>query len=246
MKYRLFNIDNEWNMIHYPERPNGFGILLIGNQEHFVHKNGSFWTENTGRMRILEILSEAGYTIFYSNLYGRNWGSRRAVQLAKRLYEYVKRNEILNEKIHLISEGMGALVALELMRELPSNLRSVFFINPCFSLKSKLSEEKELKFFYKRFLYEISKAYQIPEHECENIIMEREEYSLSNCPIPFKIIHVLENGQKDLKMSKQYKQIIHHRDNEERPLIIRMLVPERRGEIATQAIVFFNQHEKQL
>jgi hypothetical protein len=246
MKYRIFKIDNEWNIIHYPERPNGFGILLIGNQEHYVDEKGSFWTENVGRNRIIEILSDAGYTIFYSNLYGRNWGSKRAVELAKRLYEYVKRNEILNENIHLIAEGMGALVAVELVKEMSAKIRSVFFINPCFSLKTKLLEEKEHKFFYKRFIYEVSTAHQINEEECELFIMNRHEYSMNESSVPFKIIHVLENGQKDLKMSKQYKQIVHHRDKEEKPLIIRMLVPERRGEIATQAIVFFKQYEKVL
>ena len=69
-----------------------------------------------GKNLQIQSLLKEGYTVFYSNLYGKNWGSEKAVKLAKRLYEHIIRSEIMNDKIHIIAEGMGALVALKLLQ----------------------------------------------------------------------------------------------------------------------------------
>ncbi len=39
MENRNFQLDTEWNIIHYPERPTGFGILIIGDERHYVDEN---------------------------------------------------------------------------------------------------------------------------------------------------------------------------------------------------------------
>ena len=49
MESRNFRLDTEWNIIHYPEKPQGFGILVIGDERHFVDQNSSFWLQNEGK-----------------------------------------------------------------------------------------------------------------------------------------------------------------------------------------------------
>lgn len=43
-------------------------------------------------------------------------GAEKAVTYAKQLIHSVLKQEILNPKIHILAEGMGALVADELLR----------------------------------------------------------------------------------------------------------------------------------
>ena len=160
MEIRNFQLDTEWNIIHYPEQPQGFGILIIGDERHFVDESTSFWLQNEGKKSQLEKLQKSGYMIFYSNLFGKNWGCKKAVMLAKQLYEHVIRAEIMNEKIHVIAEGMGALVALKLFNEMGTSIRSIIFINPILSLKDHLALEKDHKFFYKKLVNELAFSYE--------------------------------------------------------------------------------------
>lgn len=76
----------------------------------------AFWLQHYGRNQLLNMLREEGYTIFNSNLYGRHWGAEKAVTYAKQLIHFVLKQEILNQKIHILADGMGALVADELLR----------------------------------------------------------------------------------------------------------------------------------
>ncbi len=62
---------------------------------------------------------------------GRHWGNDQSVRLAKRLYDVVLRKETLNAKMHIMADGMGALVALEMMNKYPECIRSVIMLNPC-------------------------------------------------------------------------------------------------------------------
>lgn len=149
MENRNFQMDTQWNIIHYPGKPTGFGILIIGDERHFVDESKCFWTQNEGKLAIINQLKESGYTIFSSNLYGRNWGSDQAVDLAQRLYQQVIRSEILNNKVHLIAEGMGALVAVKLMEKMKGQLRSVVLLNPILSLKNILNLKRNISFFTK-------------------------------------------------------------------------------------------------
>ncbi len=83
---------------------------------------------------------------FYSHLYGANWGSPKAVKLAKQLIYYVLKTEILNERIYVFAEGMGALVALQLMNDLRDQIRAVALLNPCLHLQAQLQHEKSINF----------------------------------------------------------------------------------------------------
>ncbi|HJV31499.1 MAG TPA: hydrolase, partial [Bacillales bacterium] len=195
MENRNFQLGNEWNIIYYPEKPTGFGILIIGDERHFVDESKSFWQQNEGKLSIIKVLKESGYTIFSSNLYGKNWGSEKAVELAERLYQHVIRNEIINGKIHIIAEGMGALVAIKLIEKLKGQLRSIIFLDPILSLKQHLLQEKENKFFYKKLKRELESAYQMDfkKLEVEYLLMENPLPNDHN--IPLKIIHILSGGR---------------------------------------------------
>jgi hypothetical protein len=237
MENRNFQMDTQWNIIHYPEKPTGFGILIIGDERHFVEDNKSFWTQNEGRLAIVNQLKEKGYTIFSSNLYGRNWGSDSAVKLAQSLYQHVMRCEILNSKIHIIAEGMGALVAVRLMEKMNGQIRSVILLNPILSLKHHLEQEKEHKFFYKKVMRELEAAYLRDQKELENDIFSRDDYINLEFGFPVKIIHVLSGG-KSYNQSKVYQQIIPN--SEINPTYI---LPEKKLQLGQIMFNFLNRHE---
>ena len=238
MENRNFQMDTEWNTIHYPDKPTGFGILVIGDERHFVDENKCFWTQNEGKLSIINQLRNSGYTIFSSNLYGRNWGSENAVELAQRLYQHVIRCEILNHKIHILAEGMGALVALRLMGKMKEQIRSVVLLNPILSLKFHLNLEKEHKFFYKKLLRELSAAYQIDQKIFENDnLSNMVELIKLDGDIPIKIIHVLSGG-KSHNQTKQYQKII-----SEQEISPHYILPEKKQQLGTIFIKFFNKNE---
>ncbi len=89
---RFFQFGSELNVIHLPYRPNGFCIFILGDRTHFVSRDSSFWLEHEGRNQLLHVL-DRGYTIFNSNLYGRHWGSEKAVLYARQLMHYVLKQE---------------------------------------------------------------------------------------------------------------------------------------------------------
>lgn len=160
---RFFQIETEWNVIHLPFKPNGFGILIIGDRSDFVDENSSFWHQHYGRNQLISDLMKQGYTLFHSNLYGNHWGSPYSVTMAKQLYHLVMKKEILNQRIHLLLDGMGGLTGLQLMQQIPEKIRSVAMMNPCLDLQAHLENEKEHKFFYKRLIKEISLAYGVDQ-----------------------------------------------------------------------------------
>jgi hypothetical protein len=245
MESRNFQLDTEWNIIHYPEQPQGFGILIIGDERHFVEQKTSFWLQNEGKNLQVQTLLKEGYTIFYSNLYGKNWGSETAVKLAKRLYEHMRRTEIMNDKIHIIAEGMGALVALKLLHNMNESIRSIVLINPILSLQHHLELEKDRKFFYKRLVKELASAY---EKEGEQLILEIKNVdapTLLSSTVPIKIIHVLADSRA-YKQSDLLNKLSAIWENEKEAISVCYVVPEKRQQISNQIIRFFKSNEEWL
>jgi len=240
MENRNFQMDTQWNIIHYPEKPTGFGILIIGDERHFVDESKCFWTQNEGKQAIINELKDAGYTIFSSNLYGRNWGSENAVELAQRLYQHVIRSEILNNKIHVLAEGMGALVAVKLLEKMKGSIRSVVLLNPILSLKHHLEQEKEHKFFYKKLMRELIAAHQLDQSTLENEIFNMEEMVHLDFDCPIRIIQVLAGG-RSYTQSKLYQKILNTPKID--PTFI---LPEKKPQRETMVIKFFNSHESVL
>ncbi|MEH7110415.1 hydrolase [Bacillus sp. JJ1764] len=237
MESRSFQIDTEWNIVYYPEKPTGFGVLIIGDERHFVEENKCFWTQNEGKLAIVDKLKEQGYTIFSSNLYGRNWGSENAVELAQRLYQYVIRHEIINHKIHILAEGMGSLVAVKLMEKMKEQIRSVILINPILSLKFHLEQEKEHKFFYKKLMRELTAAYKLEQQSLENTISALDDTEQLDTEIPVKIIHIL-SGAKSYNQSKQYKYFLQNSN-----ISPTFIVPEKKQQLGSICKKFYRQYE---
>jgi len=246
MENRNFLLDTEWSMIHYPDKPSGFGILIIGDERHFVHSEGSFWTQNEGKFNLIKKLNEEGYTIFYSNLYGKNWGSDKAVRMAKRLYEHMMRTEILNGKIHLIAEGMGALIALKLMHEMSNSdeaslIRTCVLINPILSLKDHLEQEREHYFFYKNLVKELAMAFEMDESLVPASIQDHQG-NFEKYRVPVKIIHVLKDSRA-YKQAKRLKALSVNSRKKELPISICYLLPEKSKETGSHIIKFLKRHE---
>ncbi|WP_445486671.1 hydrolase [Niallia sp. 03133] len=245
MENRNFQLDTEWNMIHYPPQPNGFGVLIIGDDRHYVNKTNSFWTQNEGKKQLVQSLLEKGYTIFYSNLYGKNWGSSEACNLAKRLYEFIIRTEILNQKIHIIAEGMGALIAIKLMNEMKGSIRSIVLFNPILSLIEHLEREKEHKFFFKKLCNEISIAFHLDEDELFSFLQKNKDFKLEEADLPVKIFHILHDG-KSYYQSNSLKKTSANWEKRKLPIFVSYVLPEKRSAIPKQIILFFQEYEKAL
>ncbi len=243
MNQQQFVLDGEWNIVHLPERPNGFAIFVIGDRNHFVDNSTSFWVQNAGRFTYLKLFLEKGYTVFYSNLFGRNYGSPKAVNFAKRLYHVVMKREILNESIHLLVEGMGALTGLQLVEDLGEKIRSVAMLNPCLSLRAQLSHEQENKLFYKRIVKEIMAAYDWEEHDFEDQIKNLPMFEKLKGNSPVKIwISIDEQTYQSKKMSKIFEQS--RKKHSQVQLIFHMT--EKRFGIGNSIIQFYEKHEKRL
>ncbi|MDP4085118.1 MAG: hydrolase [Bacillota bacterium] len=240
MENRNFLLGTEWNIIHYPEKPTGFGILIIGDERHFVDENKSFWLQNEGKLAIIKLLKESGYTIFSSNLYGKNWGSEVAVEIAQRLYQHIIRSEIINSKIHVIAEGMGALVAIKLMDRLKGQLRSLVFLNPILSLSHHLQLEKENKFFYKKLTKELEVAYQKEFQQIEKEMNHVENNKPLIFDMPVKLIHVMSGGRA-YNQSNIYRQLLNKTD-----LNTSYILPEKKMQIGDMIVRFFKENEKEL
>ncbi|WP_428911371.1 hydrolase [Niallia sp. Krafla_26] len=242
MENRNFQLDTEWNVIHYPERPQGFGILIIGDDRHFVDSNTSFWMQNEGKSLLLQTLLDAGYTVFYSNLYGKNWGSEKAVRLSKRLYQHVIRSEILNEKIHILAEGMGALVTLKLIREMEDCIRSVVLLNPILSLNHQLELEKDRKFFYKKMVKELSESFNQSGEQMINKIAEVDA-PLNSIPIiPMKILQVLSDSRA-YKQSQFLNELSLKWKENNVPISLCYMVPEKRTQMSFPILEFLKKYE---
>lgn len=242
MENRNFQLESEWNIIHYPKRPTGFGILILGDERHFVDENNSFWLQNEGKLAIINQLKQSGYTIFSSNLYGRNWGSDKAAVLAHRLYQHVLRTEIMNDKIHMLAEGMGALVGIKLLKKMDGKLRSAVFLNPILSLKHHLDQEKKNKFFYKKLTKELEAAYQLEFKDLEAEICDREDTVTIDFGIPIHLIHILSGG-RSYNQASLYQCLL--KQEIEKPLIqTRFIVPEKKQQIGKMMIKFFQTYEK--
>ncbi|WP_226644607.1 hydrolase [Mesobacillus subterraneus] len=245
MESRNFKLDTEWNVIHYPERPNGFGILTIGDERHFVNDSSSFWTQNEGKRSLLNIWKKEGYTVFYSNLYGRHWGSEKAVDLTMRLCSHIVRNEILNTSFHVVAEGMGALVALKLLAHSDFKIRSLILINPILSLSKHLEQEKENKFFYKKLVAELEAAY---ETNISTLLESLDEISSSPAfkkETPVKIIHVL-SGNRAYKQSSILNELSAEWEKDGLPVTVSYVLPEKKLQVGSQIVHFFTKYEQVL
>ncbi len=242
MENRNFQLDKEWNIIHYPEKPKGFGVLIIGDERHFVDEHNSFWLQNEGKLEIIHKLKEAGYTIFSSNLYGCHWGSDRAAELAERLYQHVIRNEILNNKIHIIAEGMGALASIKLLEKMKERIRSVVLVNPILSLKLHIEQEKEHKFFFKKLIKELESAYQCSINKIEAQLNHGSESITLDFGVPIKMIHVLSGG-RIYNQAKLYHQLLKP-EIENNVINASFIMPEKKKQIGTMLVKFFGSTEK--
>ena len=244
MENRNFRLDTEWNMIHYPHRPNGFGILILGDERHFVDRQNSFWTQNEGKRKLIQDFKQAGYTIFYSNLFGMNWGSDHAIEMATRLCAHIRRNEILNDKIHVFAEGMGALTALKLLKK-ETRIRSLLLLNPILSLKKHLEQEKEHKFFYKKLLQELALAYEVEPEEVIPFLENQEDFPHLPENFPVKVIHVL-SGNRAYKQSTLLNEFSKVWKDRNVNYDVCYMVPEKKAQIGMQTVQFFKKHEHDL
>ena len=186
---RFIRIEEQWNVIYLPERPNGFAAFLLGDNALVVEEDTSDWEQHPEKHLFLQNLLNRGYTVVASSFYNRHWGSYRAYQLLKQLYHLVLKQEILNKKIHLFAEGTGALLALRWLNEYADQTRSCYFVNPCFSLYEFYQQEQENKLYFKRFLKELEASYHKDKKEMDATWIQSITPEMKTKEIPPLSIH---------------------------------------------------------
>lgn len=242
IRERFFFLEQEPCVIHLPEKPNGFGVLILGDYNHFVESGTSLWMQHVGKAQLLEELRNEGYTVFTSNLYGRHWGNDKAVRLAKRLYHVVMKKEILNERIHIIAEGMGALVALDMMATMPEYIRSAVMLHPCLDLPRHLELEREHKFFYKRLVRELTAAYEASEEDLPAKIHAKTFRSFSS-HVPVRMF-VPTSERKERKMIvREYEQLQLQSGH---PISLSFHVQDAKYKVVRSILQTFHMHETDL
>ncbi|WP_409294748.1 hypothetical protein V1498_16430 [Peribacillus sp. SCS-26] len=241
MEQRIFQFDGQWNIVYYPERPSGFAVMILGDRHHYVDKEGSYWQNHPGRSEMLQLLKDSGYTLFASNLYRPNWGNDLSVHSAIKLRHLLMKSEILNDRIHILAEGTGALTALKLMTVCPEGFRSAVFLNPCLSLSELIQRERERKVYFKGFEQEIAQAYNLDAGELN--LLEREELRGTDIKTPLQIIHVLGGSEED--QSYLYKELEAAKQAGSE-VEIQYLLAEKRYKCGVIARQFFKRHEKYL
>ncbi|MBM7620649.1 pimeloyl-ACP methyl ester carboxylesterase [Bacillus tianshenii] len=240
---RFFQMGGQWNAVHVPEKPNGFGVLIIGDANHFVDDHNSLWIQHIGRKRIIDEIVRAGYTVFYSNLYGVHWGSVKSVLLARQLYHIIQKQEILNDKIHVLAEGMGALTALQLSELLKEHIRSIALINPCIDLKAQMEQEKDRKFFFKKLQKELAAAYDISLDEIKGYDGFPTLQSLLTS-LPAKIWQTTTNTSYDPNLHcKRYEEL---RQKNGIPIAVTYHLVEKRYAYGSSICQFFKKNEQHL
>ncbi|MFY4774329.1 hypothetical protein [Metabacillus sp. RGM 3146] len=239
---RFFQLEEEWSVVHIPYKPNGIGVLILGDRLHFVEEQTSFWMQHQGRKQLLSRLRNEGYTLFQSNLTGIHWGSPKASALSKLLIHTVLKKEILNGKVHLLTEGMGSLTGLELMESIPDKIRSVAMFNPCLDLQAYIEDEKNNKFFYKRLIKEIAKAYEVEDGEVLNLPFVRVEDTVSDLPV--RIWQRMNGSSYPYQQhSRKYEE---WRNSRGCPIELSLHVGDHFYRLHDKVIRFYNQNEKML
>lgn len=196
---RYFKVGDEWCVVYIPEKPNGFAIMLLGDVQHYVYENETYWLKHPERLVFVEQLLKKGYTIITSHFCGKHWGNDKAFEVARNLYHLVVKQEIINRKIHLIAEGIGGLLALKMMARMSQHIRSVTFINPCLYLYRHYKQEQKHKFFLKQFLRELALAYELKIAEVEEKLFKKNNEVAHDHQLPVQIFHDTSNQRFNFK-----------------------------------------------
>ncbi|WP_100404881.1 alpha/beta hydrolase family protein [Bacillus solitudinis] len=203
-------IGGEWSLLYLPERPNGFAVFLLSDHSAPVEKETSIWEQHFERKIFLNDLVEKGYTVYTSNLFGKHWGCGKACSLAEQLYHHIQKQQILNPRIHVFAEGMGALIALHLIATKSEIIRSTFLLNPCIYLHSYYEQEKRNRLYYKRFLKEWLQARNETDETLVENACKTADIQLPEVSSPILIMHGTDERRYPLAnhsrvLEKQYE-----------------------------------------
>ncbi len=153
------------------------------------------------------------------------------------------KHEILNPNIHLIAEGMGSLVALQLMEDMEKNIRSALFINPCIDLQHHFNHERQNRLFFKRLKREIISAYN-SEEDIDSFIDKLPQTEQLTAKTPVQIWHAARGVAFNFKEhSRPYEK---RRQEIDAPISLSIHVPEATFNPARAFQEYFKNHEKVL
>jgi alpha-beta hydrolase superfamily lysophospholipase len=155
------------------------------------------------------------------------------------------KQEILNKRIHILAEGMGALLALQLMENDGNTfIRSAGLLNPCIDLHTHAEHEKNNKFFYKQFTKDLTQAYKVERKQVSKLIKEYPSVTELKSTLPVKIWTAPNaSTHYPIAHSKKYEL---HREELHSPIMLSLYLPEKNYLFERSLLQFYKQHEKVL
>jgi len=129
------------------------------------------------------------------------------------------------------------------LHEMGDLIRSAVLINPILSLKHHLEQEREHKFFYKKLLRELAVSYEIETDNIADLLSKQEKNLTSGLKVPVRIIQVLAGGRA-YKQSDYLKKRSIQWENENCPISVFYILPDKKQRISSQMTSFFRKYEK--
>jgi len=129
----LVEIDGQWAYILAPEplNPDDLPTLVIYN-----HGSITFVEEDldedfkSNLLQYGEVLTPKNYIFAVSNAHGVNWGNLDSINDNYNMYQYIKENYGIKDKISLIGFSMGGLPTMNFATEYPNLISKIALLAP--------------------------------------------------------------------------------------------------------------------
>jgi dipeptidyl aminopeptidase/acylaminoacyl peptidase len=129
----LVEIEGQWAYIAVPEPidPNNLPRLVVYNHGSITEVEENL--DDDFKNNLLEyvgVLTANNYIFAVSNAHGVNWGSLESIQDNYNMYEYIKENYGIKEKIYMIGFSMGGLPTMNFVTEYPDLVSKIALLAP--------------------------------------------------------------------------------------------------------------------
>jgi dipeptidyl aminopeptidase/acylaminoacyl peptidase len=129
----LIEIEGQWAYIAVPEPidPNNLPRLVVYNHGSITEVEENL--DDDFKNNLLEyvgVLTANNYIFAVSNAHGVNWGSLESIQDNYNMYEYIKENYGIKEKIYMIGFSMGGLPTMNFVTEYPDLVSKIALLAP--------------------------------------------------------------------------------------------------------------------
>lgn len=184
----FIELNGQMNYIGVPEKPNGYGILILGGENTYVKNGEKDFDKNEHITKLVNDLIDKGYIIGYSNSHNKSWGSPLAKQDILYLQTYMSEQFHLNPSFHVIGISMGGILALDLLTDDAFDMKTMVLYKPIMDLKRHREYILNIKKI-DEIGEELSTAYHLNIHSIDNLLESSNILKKKFKFIPIKVMH---------------------------------------------------------